>query len=184
MRCIRAVLLTGVLLALAACSSVPHKEVNEEQMRRYQAALQAMEQGHDQQALDQLKQFVDDNPGLAGPYANMAKLYQRVGEEAQATSCFEEALKLGPDDAEIYNAAAIHFRRLGRFADAERAYLAAIKRAPHQSNVLLNLAILYDLYLHQPSRAVLFYQRYQSSLANEDPRVALWLADLKRRQAE
>lgn len=185
MRCIKYLACLLLLLGLAACSTTPKKTAGTpEQQQRYQLALAAMEQGDDDKAMDLLKAFIKDSPEYAGPHANLAKLYQRKGEQEKAGRSFERAIALEPQSAAIYNAAGMHERQLGRFDEAEKHYLAAIKREPRNPDVLLNLGILYDLYLRQPSRAVVFYRRYQATLDQIDPRVALWIADLERRQAQ
>lgn len=177
------IILCFLLLVLAACSSQPKKIGTPEQQQRYQLALNALEAGRDKEALSLLKAFVKKYPEFSGPQANLGRLYQRLGQTEKATQYFDRAMALVPESAAIYNVVAMHYRKLGRFVDAEKAYLAAIKQDPRHSDVLLNLGILYDLYLHQPMRAVVFYRRYQSSIDKKDPQVALWVADLKRRQA-
>ena len=184
MRCINYLCCLVLVFALAACSTAPKRAGTPEQQHRYQLALAAMAQGDDEKAMGLLKAFIKESPEFAGPHANLAKLYQRMGEQEKASRSYARAVTLEPQSAAIYNAAAMHDRQLGRFVEAEKNYLAAIKREPKNPDVLLNLGILYDLYLRQPSRAVVFYRRYQAALDKKDPRVDLWIADLERRQAQ
>jgi hypothetical protein len=47
---------------------------------------------------------------------------------------------------------------------------------------MLNLGILYDLYLGDTQRALEQYARYLSLFPNGDPTVSKWVADLKNRK--
>ncbi len=173
-------LLLFLVLILGACSSSPKKQGTPEQQQRYQLALVALDAGRDKEALALLTAFVKSYPEFSGPHANLAQLYQRLDQPDKAERHFEKAMALVPESAAVYNVVGIYYRKQGRFVDAEKAYLAAIKREPRNSDVLLNLGILYDLYLRQPSRAIVFYRRYQSSIDKKNPQVALWIANLEK----
>ncbi|MCP5164151.1 MAG: outer membrane protein assembly factor BamD [Pseudomonadales bacterium] len=103
-------------------------------------------------------------------------------DTAQLEAMWQARLEDDADDVEALNQYAILQRRQGRFRKAEASYLAALEVAEETTAVHCNLGILYDLYLGQPEPALRHYQRYQELSAGADPRVALWIADLERRQ--
>jgi tetratricopeptide (TPR) repeat protein len=72
-------------------------------------------------------------------------------------------------------------RHLGRFADAERAYREALSIEPDRPTALMNLGVLLDLYLERPTEALPVFERYQAQRTEPDPRVALWLKEIRTR---
>ncbi len=171
-----------LLVALAACSTAPKQKYNAAALDEYQTALAAMKAGQSDEAIKYLLQMTEGYPTLAGPYANLGLLYQRQGRPKEATVAFDKALTLQPTSAKIYNSAAVFYRSQGRFHDAESAYLQAIEKSSSYADPILNLAILYDLYLKQPGKAIKYYKHYLALNDKNNEQVALWLADLEQRQ--
>ncbi len=181
MICIKRILCLLLILILAACTAIPKQHQSAVAEDDYRLSLAVMQAGQDDTAIEQFLKMTLDYPGLAGPYANLGLLYQRQGLTEQAAAAFDEAIQLQPESAKIYNAAAIFYRSVGRFKDAESAYLQAVDKDAGYSDPVLNLAVLYDLYLQQPVVAIKYYQYYLGMSELNKERVALWLADLKRR---
>lgn len=186
MRCIR-LALGGLLAALlVGCSSLPPEAplppAPAAIMEDYQAALADMEAGRSEAARETLQGLTRQHPDLAGPFANLGLLYQQGGDTAQAAAAFDRALALQPQSSDIYNSAGVFYRSVGRFADAEAAYLQAMEHDPALAAPVLNLAILYDLYLHRPRQALVYYRQYLELGGDDDGRVAMWLMDLQRRE--
>ena len=86
------------------------------------------------------------------------------------------------DTAGGWNALAIAHREAGRFDEAEAAYRRALAIDASLASAHLNLGILYDLYLHDNTRALAQYDAYLK-LAGGDATVSKWLADLRLREA-
>lgn len=172
------------VLALVACSTAPVQQHPAAAMDQYQTAVSAMKAGQGDEAINHFVQMTQEYPTLAGPYANLGLLYQRQNLIKEATEAFDKALSLQPQSAQIYNSAGIFYRSVGRFDDAEAAYLNAIDKSSEYADPALNLAILYDLYLNQTRKAIQYYKRYLSLTKNKDETVGLWLADLQRRTAK
>jgi len=172
----------AVVIQLAGCASTPTlKSGDQAASTEYQQAVVKLEAGRIDEARKALLQMTREYPDLAGPYANLGLLYQRQGDIKEAESAFDKALALKPGSGRIYNAAALFYRSVGRFDAAEAAYLKAIRHAPDFADPLLNLAILYDLYLDRPAQAIKYYRRYLAMSDKSDKQVKLWLADLQRR---
>lgn len=79
------------------------------------------------------------------------------------------------------NQLAILARHQCEFSKAETHWLQAIKLWPNYPSAHYNLGILYELYTGKLELALQHYQTYQSLIDEPDKRVALWIADLKRR---
>ena len=73
------------------------------------------------------------------------------------------------------------YRRLGRFKEAEAAYMQALTADPAYAPAYLNLGVLCDLFLQDPQRALQSFEKYQELSGNSDKRVATWIAELKGR---
>lgn len=86
------------------------------------------------------------------------------------------------DPALPLNQKAIGLRQAGRFADARAAYEQALADQPQAAAPTLNLAILHDLYLGEPARALELMQHYMTLQANGDATVQKWIAELKNRK--
>jgi tetratricopeptide (TPR) repeat protein len=71
----------------------------------------------------------------------------------------------------------------GRFTEAERSYLEAIKADTGYANAWFNLGVLYELYLQSPVLALEHYERFRELHAADDAtgEVDKWIADLRRR---
>ena len=52
---------------------------------------------------------------------------------------------------------------------------------PNYAYAHLNIAILYDLYVSEPERALSHYQRYRELEPKEAATVTKWIADLQQR---
>ncbi len=120
------------------------------------------------------------HPELAGPHANLGMIYNTQGESGKAEVAFNQALTLKSDMPEVYNQLAILQRNKGEFNKALQSYQAGLKVAPDNPNLLINLGILYDLYLNQPQEALKLWQRYKA-ISGEDKQVDTWIADINQR---
>jgi tetratricopeptide (TPR) repeat protein len=98
----------------------------------------------------------------------------------EAEAAFKSVLARNPANAVAGNELGITERRLGKFTDAEAAYLHAIEAEPDYASAHLNLGVLYDLYLGEPQKALEQFERYVA-IAGENKQVAGWLAELKKR---
>lgn len=182
MHCIKPVFAILLVLALFGCSSTPKNGHHSSTvLEQYQLALSAMKAGKTDDAIASFVQMSEDYPSLAGSFANLGLLYQKKAMLEEAAEAFDKAIALKPQSPQIYNNAGIFYRSVGRFDDAEAAYLAAIEITPDEAEPVVNLAILYDMYLHRPADAIKYYKRYLSLSGDKHDKVKLWLADLERR---
>ena len=85
--------------------------------------------------------------------------------------------------APVLTGIGLEHRRAGRFDMAEQAYRSALDADPAYGPAILNLGVLLDLYLQRPVAALGFYESYQATLAEPDPRVAAWISVVAIRPA-
>jgi cellulose synthase operon protein C len=87
----------------------------------------------------------------------------------------------GDPQAEALRAGLAH-REAGRFDDARRAYEQVLAANPAHAGARLNLAILHDLYLHDPAQALQHYRALPRDAAVAELReLPRWLAELESR---
>ncbi len=198
-------LTTGAALINAGCSTAPVSVNNEEVQktaitqksadakkpalrqnatpaeREFQAALTLMEGGRPQDAEKMLLAMTKTYPKLSGPYANLGILYFKSNREEKAKEAFTKVLSLNGTSGTAYNYLGVIHRNNGEFQRAHDYYQKALEIDPKYASAVLNLGILYDLYLQKPHKALKHYQQYQNLAGTEDRQVKMWIADLKNR---
>lgn len=100
---------------------------------------------------------------------------------ANADLLFQELMTYEPRSPESLNSYAIFLREQWRFEEAEKLYLRALRYSPNNTMSHWNIAVLYDLYLGQPDKALQHYQAYQQFAEEPDRRIHSWLVDLQHR---
>lgn len=183
----------GVLLLLAACAgksvntgvdaNVESKiiEIPTQAARDFKAAIQLMNKNKLEQALTAFEKMTQEYPDLAGPFANIGVIYGRQGKWEKASEALKISVNKNNKNIKIINQLGLAYRHLGKFKQAETAYLSAIEIAPNTSQSYLNLGILYDIYMGQFVKASNYYQKYQSLQAKPDRKVSGWIVDINRR---
>uniref|UniRef100_UPI003B831CF4 tetratricopeptide repeat protein n=1 Tax=Microbulbifer mangrovi TaxID=927787 RepID=UPI003B831CF4 len=68
----------------------------------------------------------------------------------------------------------------GRFDEARKTYTESLALHPDYLPLIKNLGILCDLYLQDVNCALAQFEQYLK-YQPEDPKVSIWVADLKRR---
>ena len=155
--------------------------VNAESRQLYQQALAALRAGRYAEAERGLLAVVQREPTLAGPHANLGILYSHNGKPDKAIESLRQAIQLNPDRAAYYNELGMVYRREGKFDEARHSYSKAVEVDATYANAQLNLGILYDLYLHDPEKALQHYERYRELAPGEAAMVTKWIADLQQR---
>jgi Flp pilus assembly protein TadD len=157
------------------------EEPNEALKKQFAQAVASMQDGQDKLATALFTVIAKQHPQLASPHTNLGILLFREGQMAEAEAAFKDALQRDDKDFVAANYLGMIYRNLGRFADAQAAYEKALAAKPDYAYAHLNLAILYDLYLGDLSKALDHYQQYQQSAGDSDQQLSGWLADLQQR---
>ena len=149
----------------------------------FNSALAHMRVGAYAEAWPLLEHLTETQPELAGPWVNLGIIHAHNENTAQAREALAVALAANPHNCDALSQLGVLARREGRFADAERHYLACLDAQPGHAATYRNLGILFELYQGRLTDALVMYARYQALLAEPDIQVAGWMADLERRVA-
>ncbi|MDX1694767.1 MAG: tetratricopeptide repeat protein [Ketobacteraceae bacterium] len=148
---------------------------------RFDEALARLRNGDLEAALVLFQEISAQFPSLAGPVVNQAIILRNQEKYEQAKSVLQSALLNRAQNPYLMNELGLVHRHLGNFEAAKQAYLAAIRMEPNYDKAHYNLAVLADLYLHDPVLAYKEFQVYQSLQAEPDKKVAGWLKEIERR---
>lgn len=187
-----------VALALGACAWLPAGEESQpvttgsEQQNAQQAhletlfgqALTAMDEGDNNQARELLEKIHAQRPEATGVLLNLGILAEREENKPLARQWFEGVLAVDPGHVRALNRLAMLDREQGAFELARSRYLKALERKPDDAPVLLNLAILLDIYLGLPGEALTYYQRYGEAASKPHPRLEDWIFDARQRAGQ
>jgi len=156
-------------------------EPSEAVKAQFAMAVKAMKAGKDELAISLFTVLAKQNPQLASPYTNLGILFYRQGRLAEAEAALKASLQRDGKDYVAANYMGMTYRASGRFNDARLAYDQALAAKPDYAYAHLNLAILYDLYLGDLTKALDQYQQYGQLADDTDPQLAGWLTDLEQR---
>ncbi|MCK7597820.1 tetratricopeptide repeat protein [Microbulbifer sp. CAU 1566] len=149
-----------------------------------QALLRARQYFEAQQytaAETELQQLVAQWPALSGTWLNLAKVQLKLKQPEQAETSLKQAVAANENNVFAWNSLGVLLRDQGRFDEARTAYESALARWPDFATGHRNLGILFDLYLHQPERALQHYREAKALETEEDRVLAGWIVDLERR---
>lgn len=147
----------------------------------FRQALVAIEEQRWQQAEPLLRKITTDQPDLAGPWVNLSQVYVATDQMDEAHMALSQALEADPDHCAARNQLGVLSRQAGDFAAAEAHYKRCLSTEPDNETVVLNLGILYELYLGRLPEALAAYRQYQDLSDTEDRKVKGWVMDLERR---
>lgn len=147
----------------------------------FDAAREALAAGRTAEAERGFLALTKSNPELSGPHANLGVIHRQAGKTADAVADLEKAVQLSPLRAELHSQLALAYRMNGDFAKARASYEQAIALDAAYAPAVLNLGILYDLYLWDGERALELYDRYMQLTPAGDEQVKRWISDLRNR---
>jgi type IV pilus assembly protein PilF len=131
-------LLVGV--ALASCTCAPAASAQGTKVDRDQAAsvntelaIAYMREGNLAAARDKIEKALQQNPHTAKTQMAAGFLYDRLGDKRKASSHYAEAVKLGKDDPDVINNAAVYFCRTGDYKRGEQYLLQAAGSALYRT---------------------------------------------------
>jgi tetratricopeptide (TPR) repeat protein len=101
----------------------------------------------DKDGLDELaalEQIAASRSDSVEDIQNLADAYAELGRWEDASRAYRAAIRLEPEDANLYNSLATVYAELGDAGEAERAYQKAIELRPDDSMPYYNLGLLYE----------------------------------------
>ncbi|MGB2818108.1 MAG: tetratricopeptide repeat protein, partial [Burkholderiaceae bacterium] len=150
----------------------------------FDAACEALAAGRAAEAERGFTALTKSSPELSGPHANLGLIHRQAGKTAEAVAELEKAVQLSPLRADLHSQLALAYRMNGDFAKARASYEQAIALDAAYAPAILNLGILYDLYLWDGERALELYDRYMQLTPVGDEQVKRWISDLRNRSAK
>jgi Flp pilus assembly protein TadD len=159
----------------------PNPSSHDQAAQLFERAVQSLELGQQDKAMEELRQVVSLAPNLSAPHNNLGILYKRKGLLDQAIEEYKQAVRLKPDYAEAHNNLGIAYREKGMFKEAERAYREAVRLEPGLVEAHYNLGVLYELYLNRPIEAIQHYKEYLRLDGPKAQEVGLWISALQQK---
>ncbi len=120
-----------------------------------------------------------EHPEFSGPLTNLGVLDAKANARDAAINNFNRAVEANPRNAIAYNWLGILYRESKNYPRAEQSYLKSLEINPENAPVVLNLAILYDVYLKRPADALVRYRDYQRMTNNRELKVTAWIKALE-----
>lgn len=149
---------------------------------RFDSALVAAQATDFEAALAEMASLWQSDQSLSGAALNSALISAKQNRGDVAQEWFLRAIEANPTNPAIRSEYGVFLRQQGRFVEAQQQYQAALQSAPQHALTHYNLAILYDLYRGDKSKALEHFLIYQSLSEEEDRQVKGWIADLRRQQ--
>lgn len=146
---------------------------------RFKAALDLMKARQFEPAQAAFLALSKDYPEFSGPLTNLGILYAKEKQRDAAVASLSRAVDTNPRNAVALNWLGILYRENNDYVRAENAYLRALAARPDYAPATLNLAILYDVFMHRREPALARYRDYQRSTGGSDLIVAAWIRDLE-----
>lgn len=146
----------------------------------FDRAVGLMRAGNQAAAEAQFQQLAAAYPRFAGPDINLGILYRKDGRLDQSEEALKSATSRNNSSAVAWDELGVTMRMRGEFTEAASAYERAIAADANFAPPHRNLAVVLDLYLGNPERALSEFERYQE-LAGEQKSVSLWIAELRQR---
>ena len=149
---------------------------------RFVEALDLMKQKKTTEAEAAFMALTRDFPEFSGPQANLGILFAKSKRRDAAIAAFTRAATANGQNASAFNWLGILNREAGNFPRAKESYEKAISVKPDYAAAHLNLGLLYEESLKQPTEAVKHYREYYRINGGKDLRVLPWIAEIEARQ--
>ena len=180
--------LFGVIFAILSygCSTSPHDDSGvsmvsggKDRPPKYAYAIELIKRKDFNKAEDVLLNLEPTykNPDL---YTNIAIININKKNIDKAKTYIEKSIALNPNNYISQNVYGVVLRKMGKFDDAVKAYSTSISKNSDYADAYLNMAILYDIYIDSPKKALPYYEKYMA-LADNDKNIKKWIVEVKRR---
>jgi type IV pilus assembly protein PilF len=121
---------TTIAVALTATWTMPAaaqsaKNIEQAAAVNAELAVAYMREGNLAAARDKIEKALEQNPRTAKTQMAAGFIYDRLNDKRKAQGHYEQAVKLGKDDPEILNNAAVFFCRNGQYKRGEQYLLQA-----------------------------------------------------------
>ena len=126
----------------------------------YNSGEKFYQQGQYQKAISEYEQVVEMNPDFAPVYNSLGLAHQAIGTRmTDVIWFFRVATDLDPEFTDAHVNLCRVYAEAGQFENARNACLSALEISPNLGSAELQLAWIYLSGLHQPSKAIRYFQR-------------------------
>lgn len=132
MLCFAAIAMSMLTVSTTAVAAA-QKDLDQAAVANTQLALAYMKEGDLASARDKIEKALQQNPHTARTQMAAGFIYDRLNDRRKAQSHFEQAVRLGKDDPEVLNNAAVFFCRTGDFERGEQYLLQAATSALYRT---------------------------------------------------
>ncbi len=151
-------------------------------VENYSKGLQLLKDSNWNDALPFWQNLSQTYANYPGVWVNLALVELHLEHWPQSQTYLDKAFELNAEFCPATKVQALLKRQQGQFKDAEAGYLKALACDSRDASTTYNLAILYDLYLQDLPQALAYYQKAQELSNEPDENLAMWIADLQKRQ--
>ena len=148
---------------------------------QYVYAVELMKRGDLDKAYGVLTGLEKTYPN-ADVFTNLAIIDVKRTQYDKASEHIKKSIAANDKNAFARNVHGLILIYTGDIAQAEIEYKNAITIKPDYADPYLNMAIMYDMYLNLPKKAVPYYEKYKEiadNNANKD--IDKWLVEIQRR---
>ena len=128
-----------------------------------------------------LRQIIETDKKLAGPWVMLGNIAEENKQSDQAIDHYLKAIQVNRLNVNAYLPLARLQREKGQFLEAQNTYAEALAVWRDFPEAHLNLAILYDLYLNDSLQAQQHMEAFQFLKGEKDAQVAEWLKEIRSR---
>ena len=146
----------------------------------YRAALEAAAAGELKDAATSLQKISKSHPDVFAVWINLASIYWLDKNITAAENALRNARIIKPKAPEVYNLLGLMDVEKADYLAAEKNYKMAISLNEKNPDFQYNLALLYDIYIQDITKAVEYYDHYLALVAKADPDTASWVEELRR----
>ncbi len=158
---------------------VKQPDTSKSPSEQFEDALAAMKAKNLPEARAGFELLAKQHPEFSGPLTNLGIIEAKANKREAAINDFTRAVAANPRNAVAHNWLGILYRESKNYARAEQSYQKSLELNPDNAAVVLNLAILYDLYLKRPADALVKYRDYQRMTNNRELKVTAWIKALE-----
>ncbi|HCB38496.1 MULTISPECIES: tetratricopeptide repeat protein [unclassified Ketobacter] len=149
----------------------------------FNRAVAELRKGNLDTAQARFRDLATQYPALSGPIVNQAIVLRKKGNIQEAYDLLQKSILQHGKNPRLLNELGVLSRQLGKFRQAQVSYESAIRIDENYAPAHYNLAVLADLYLHDPVLALKEFETYQTLLPEPDKKVNGWIIELQRRAA-
>ena len=179
----------AMAVLLAACAGQSQKEpgaqakpgaaLRAEDQAAWQASQQLIKQQKWPEAKIALQNLAKTNPQFPGVLINLAAIECQL-QQWQAAGALLKRLPNAEQSPQALNLMGLVAQHSGQINQAEQYYLTAAQNPAAPAEAHYNLALLYDIYWQDPTKALPYYETYARARP-EDKAVSDWITEIKRK---